>query len=389
MFIKRKKEGYVMNPKNEKKIQIIVLTICLAIFGGLFVIANIVYEPQDERVGLYYDRGQVVGIIHEVTEDPDDQGIFLYQLLEVRMLSGEFRGATFEVNNNLMSHRLRAFDAGDRVIVELTDNFIQVFAPDRSTSLLAAVGIFLVLLCLIGGKRGILAMGGLLFSLAAIVFVLVPLTLAGIAAIPIALLISILIIIVSTVLLAGVNSKSLAAILGCITGVLIAALFAFLVGHFAFISGYHTEQAGSLIWILDDVSLSGIFISGLIIAATGAIADTSMTIASAMAEIKQANPAISLAKLRQAGLNVGRDVMGTMSNTLILAFVGSGFSLILFITSLNVSWIEFINNDSIGIEVIQGIAGSIGIVLTVPITTFITAKLLSYNLHKNKSSGQQ
>jgi len=373
-----------MNIKNEKKTQFIILAVCFVVFGALLLLANYSYSNENDHMGMYYERGRVVTVIYESTNP-----YFLYQMLEVEMLSGEFQGLTFEVQNNLMDHTLRAFDEGDRVIVLLSEYVIQVISPERSTTLIVFVALFLILLCVIGGKQGTRSVIGLLFSLAAIIFILVPLTLADYPSILIAIIIGILITIVQITLIAGVNAKSLSAILGCIAGVLIAALFAFVAGHFAFISGYHTEHAGHLLAWGPDISLSGIFISGVIIAAIGAITDTSMTIASAMEEVKLANPTISAAKLAKAGLNVGRDAMGTMSNTLILAFVGSSFSLILLITSMNTTWIQFINNNEIGIEVIQGIAGSIGIVLTVPITIFIAAKLFSVSMtNKNKINSE-
>jgi len=363
--------------KNEKKMQAIILVCCFLIFGILLVFAQVSRPASRVVSGIYYERGRVISIIEENTEFIPPN-LHPQQLLEVEIMSGEFRGNAFEVHNNLMSHRLRPFDVGDRVIVELSDYFIQVRSPDREIVLLASMAIFLFLLAAIGGKRGILSMVGLIFSLVSVVFILIPLTLAGFSTILISVVLSFLIVIQSITLLAGFSAKSLAAIIGCLSGVVLAALFAFITGHLSFISGYHTELAGSLMaHTFNEISLSGVFISGVIIASIGAVSDTSVTISSAMEEIKTANPNLTFKELLKSGLNVGRDTMGTMSNTLILAFVGSSFSMILFIATLGVTWIEFINNDAIGIEIIQGIAGSVGIILTVPVTTVVAAKLSS------------
>ncbi|MCL1990176.1 MAG: YibE/F family protein [Defluviitaleaceae bacterium] len=363
-----------MNLKNERKLQLMILAGCFVLFSILLLVANHVRPSEGGQEGLYYERGRVVELVYESTNP-----YFRYQTLLVEMITGEFQGMTVEAQNNLMNPRLPTFDEGDRVIVELTETSIQISSPDRGISHILFIALFLILLCLIGGKRGFLAVSGLLFSLATILFILVPLTLAGYPSIFVAVIVGILIIVTSITFLAGVNAKSIAAISGCIAGVLIAALFAFIAGRFSFISGYHIERIGFLRLWNPELPISGIFISGVIIAAIGAISDTSMTIASAMEEIKRANPTITRHQLAQAGFNIGRDAMGTMSNTLILAFVGSSFSVILLFTSLDMSWIQFINEDEIGIEIIQGIAGSIGIVSTVPITTFISAKLFSLN----------
>jgi len=357
--------------KNEKRARFITLAICFIIFGVLVLFANHSHTNETDQMDIYFEHGRVISIINETT-DP-----FHHQILEVEMLSGELEGVIVQAENNLMDHTTRAFDEGDRVIVLLSYHMIQIASPERGSFLTLFAALFLILLCLIGGKRGVLAVMGLVFSLASIVFILVPLTLAGYPAILIAIAIGILITVADITFLAGFNAKSISAIFGCISGVLIAALFAYIAGHLAFISGYHTEHAGSLLAWDTNVSLSGIFISGVIISAMGAITDTSISIASAMEEIKLASPSISTAKLAKAGFNVGRDIMGTMSNTLILAFVGSSFSLLLLISSTDVTWIEFINDREIGIEVIQGIAGSIGVVLTAPMTAFIAAKLFS------------
>ena len=359
-----------MRIKNERKIQFVVLSICFVLFGALLIFAHFSRPDSIDQAGLYYERGRVVDVGAEPTAD-------WYELWLVEILSGEFQGRVAEAQVNLFDSRLPSISNSDRVIVEIAEQGIRISAPDRGMAHFFLTALFLILLGVIGGKRGLLSIGGLLFSLISILFILVPLTLAGYPTILIALIVGILIIITTITLLAGVNAKSISAIAGCISGVLIAALFAFIIGEFAFISGYHIGEAGFLRGINPELRLSGIFISGVIIAATGAISDTSMTIASAMEEVKSANPTISMKDLAKAGFNVGRDAMGTMSNTLILAFVGSSFGLILLLTSRNVSWTEFINDHEIGIEIIQGIAGSIGIVLTVPITTFIAAKFFS------------
>jgi len=359
--------------KNQLKIKVIVLAVCFVIFGGLLFVASTADTGTEGRPeGLYFERGRVVEIL-AVSDNPH----FLYQTLAVELSTGEFAGMTIEVRNNLMDQTLREFGLGDRVMVSLSDFAFQVASQDRSIVLVVAVAFFLILLSVIGGKRGIASVVGLIFEIATIIFILVPLTLAGHSPILMAILTGALMVVVSITLLAGVGAKALSAILGCLSGMIIAALLAIVVSHFAFINGFHTGQAGFLNAIAGNLSISGIFISGVIIASIGAISDSSISIASAMEEVKASNPDITTKELAKAGFNVGRDVMGTMSNTLILAFVGSSFGLVLINIARDVTLLYFLNTDGIGIEIIQGIAGSIGIILTVPITTLIAAKLFS------------
>jgi len=367
-----------MKEKNERKIQLIILAICLIVFLSLVFFAHSIRPQRTEMMGVYVERGRVVAIVDETTEHNPALGLFPQQRLDVQLSTGEFAGYTFEISNNLLDHRMRHFDVGDRLILEFTEQSSRILSLDRGNILLGLAGLFLLLLALIGGKRGLLSIGGLIFSLLAIVLILVPFTLAGFNPILIAILVSGLMTVVGITLLAGFTPKAITAIIGSLSGIALAALLATITGHLTNISGYHTEYAGFLLGVSEgELPLSGIFVSGLIIAAMGAITDTAMTIASSMEEVKLAKPNITFKDLALAGLNVGRDAMGTMSNTLILAFVGSSFSLILFLSSIHLTWTEFINNDGIGIEIILGLAGSLGIILTVPLTTFIGAKLLS------------
>jgi uncharacterized membrane protein len=381
-----KKEGFTMFIKNENKLKWLIMGSSLAIFAILLLLARsgenatllvTHYDENETPLTTHFVPGIVVD--YELIE-PTDHTPFYGQLLYVKLLSGKLEGVVPGIEYFHVNPLFPYYEIGDSLVVilnEMTDSMM-VYNPNRSHILIGFVVLFLTLLCIIGGKRGVLSLLGLIFSLLSIVWILVPLTLQGHSSILTSLIVAILITFVSITLLAGVNPKSLSAIAGCIFGVGSAALLAFIVGNLSFITGYHTPQAGQLM-ALENIDLSGIFVSGVIISAMGAIMDTSMTIASSMDEVKRAHPAISTADLFKAGLNVGRDAMGTMSNTLILAFVGSSLGLILLMFALDISFLQFINSDDIGIEIIQGIAGSIGIILTVPFTTLIASKLFSFN----------
>ena len=101
--------------------------------------------------------------------------------------------------------------------------------------------------------------------------------------------------------------------------------------------------------------------------------DVAMSIASAIAELHEVQPGLKTKDLFRSGMNIGRDAMGTMSNTLILAFAGNSFNMMLMIYSYGVSFQQLMNTDFMAIEVIRSVAGSIGIVCTVPFVAFIAA----------------
>ena len=122
--------------------------------------------------------------------------------------------------------------------------------------------------------------------------------------------------------------------------------------------------------------------------------DVGMSIASSLDEIKQKNPEITWKELFKSGMNIGRDVIGTMTNTLILAYVGSSLTLILLFLVCNMNLYEILNKETIAEEVVTAIAGSMGVVYTVPITSFIYSILnkdrLVYNkVSENKINGKR
>lgn len=128
-----------------------------------------------------------------------------------------------------------------------------------------------------------------------------------------------------------------------------------------------------------NIKLSGILFSSILIASLGAVMDVSMSMASSMQEIFLANPKISSKDLFLSGLNVGRDITGTMSNTLILAFAGSSLPLIMMIWAYGMSIRQFMNIPRIVIEIMHGLSGSIGIIASVPCTAIVSIFLLKKN----------
>ena len=126
-----------------------------------------------------------------------------------------------------------------------------------------------------------------------------------------------------------------------------------------------------------NIGLRGLLVGGIIISALGAVMDVAMSISSSLEEVHNANPNLNAKELFQSGMNIGQDMVGTMTNTLILAFLGSGFTLIIYLFSLGLSTYQLLPSAYTAIEVISGISSSIGMILTIPLTAFINAMLLA------------
>ena len=360
----------------------------LILFAAALVFANggnFGADP-DEESFLHFERARVMAILEDNSFFEEETWVRLgFMILEVEVLSGDHEGEIIPVHRHFGGHGFEVFLPGDTVLVRyLTDDGSilhgEALTPERSHFMIGFVAVFIIVLALVGGKQGIMSVLGLGFTLVSIFFLLYPLMLRGWAAIPTTIAILTLVTVVTLIMLGGYTRKTYVAIIGCMVGVLSAALLAEAAGRLVHLGGYHTEDVGSLIWIAAEngfsVDVSGLFISGVLIASLGAVMDTSMSIASSMEEIRLANPNITGTALFKSGLNIGRDAMGTMSNTLILAFAGTSINLALMIYAHNMPFLQVINHNMIGIELIRSVAGSLGIILTVPAAAFIGSRNL-------------
>jgi uncharacterized membrane protein len=220
----------------------------------------------------------------------------------------------------------------------------------------------------------------------AVLKILLPALLKGYHPILISVLICIAITVVTLTIISGFNKKTLSAIAGTSGGFIIAGIIALIVGYGAKLTGFGTEESRMLLFIPQDIDFNyqGILFAGIIIGALGAIMDVGMSVASSMHEIKEANPAIHTKDLIKAGMNVGRDVMSTMSNTLILAYTGGAIHLLLVIMAYGITFTEIINTDLIASEVLRALAGSIGLICAVPITALVAGAIENKKIYQRK-----
>lgn len=266
---------------------------------------------------------------------------------------------------------------------------VSVYSKDRIVAVAAFVGIFLLLICVIGGKNGVKSVIGLVFTFVAIFMIYIPLIYRGFSPFWAAVIITIITTIVTMYLISGIAVKTLCAILGTVIGVLLAGLSAWLFGRVADIDGYNVSNIETLAYVgqITNIQIGGLLFSGILIASLGAVMDVAMSVSSAISEIHDKAPQLGCLELFKSGMNVGRDMMGTMSNTLILAFVGSAVSELVINYAYNLPFRQIINSYNIGIEIMQGVSGSIGVILTVPAVAVVTAWMLTRGEHaKNEGN---
>ena len=305
------------------------------------------------------------------------------QELEIRILSGDHKDEIMTVTNYMSALFNVDVDRGDRIIVRImTDEdgsyYASVFNYDRGIVLGAFLLIFFALLAVLGGKKGIGALAGLLLTLGCIWFILIPCLIRGVPAVPVTIGVSAVAAAAGLIFLNGYSKKTLCAVCGCVGGVLAAGIAAAAVGTLSPMNGFNMQEAENLILYGADrgLKISGLLVCGVLISALGAVMDVALGIASSVWEMRKQNPDASAKSLFRSGMQIGRDAMGTMANTLILAFAGSSLNMLILVQTYDIPFLQLINTDSIALEVVQSVAGSMGILLTVPLVAFISARMM-------------
>jgi len=336
-----------------------------------------------------FASGKVVKIISESGNKLLEQsfgGNQTVQLVQVKILNGKLKGKTVEIENQLTANP--AYDIkvkpGSRVILDIEkngkSNDIYISDLERFPALLIMTGLFFMLLMIIGGMRGLKSLISVSITSGLVFFAFIPAILNNFPIIPTAVGISLLSTLFTMFLVGGINIKSVAATLGTISGLIIAGLAATLVIKLAPLSGLYDQEAIMLWTSRPDLNFAGILTAAMIVGALGAIMDIGMSIASCIAELKLTDPDLSAKQLIKSGMNVGIDIMGTMANTLILAYIGGALPLILL--AYNAPLFKLINLNPIATEISAALAGSIGIVLCVPITAVISGYLIGKSYSK-------
>lgn len=355
---------------------------CLIIAGILFLLFLIRYN-QVEKTTLYETEGRnfVKAKVTEIIQDNEKKGNTYIgdQKVQIEILSGQWKGKSMTADSSSSYLFGTHCTAGKRVIALVSESdgeyTASVYGSDREFAVYLIIGVFLLLLIVIGGKQGLYSVIGLAFTVICILFLFLPMIYKGNSPVLSAVLVVAFTTVVTMYLVGGATKKTVSAILGTVSGVLIAALFAMFFGWLTEITGYNVPDIEDLIYVQDmtKINVGELFFAGILIAALGAVMDVAMSISSTIEEIFYQNPRLSVKELFCAGMRVGKDMMGTMSNTLILAYAGGSINTLVFLYAYNYEYLQVINMYSVGIEIIQGIASSMGVILAVPISSFLAA----------------
>ncbi len=386
-----------------KKAIVWVLTVILSIgyiyFGYLYASKNLeIMENEDNQ--------SVKAVVIEVIKTIEEEDIFsetnaatnITKVFSCELLEGNRKGETV-----LAMQVTDAFSFADEEWVEPGDKIMIFHSPYdeygtewifnsyvRLDSILIFAAGFFVLLLLFGRLKGLNTMLSLVFTCLAIFIVYIPSILNG-QNIYISTLVTCVFITIMTIMITnGWGQKSLATILGCLFGVLVAASLSILMDNILQLTGVIDEHSIYLTFLSTEkpINLNAIIFGSIVVSSLGAVMDVAMDISSSLFELVRHAERISMSKLVKSGITIGRDILGTMSNTLILAYIGSSLSTILILTTYASSLNELLNREMIVVEMAQALIASTAILLTIPLTA-IACGLIYIGIYMGKRTHQR
>ena len=368
----------------------VILLFCTA---GVIRLNQVTKTEIVNRSGQTFETGVVTGILQDnIQEDGTRVG---QQTVVVEMTSGVKKGQELTTTSSAGFLFGAPCTVGMRVIVMQSvagDTVVtSVYSMDRGMIIVGFAVLYILALCLVGGMKGVRGAAGLIFTFVAIIFVYLPLVYRGYYPFWVSVFICAVTTLVTMYFIGGATRKTLCATLGTLAGVVIAGITATVFSELSGISGWNVSDIESLMTLnqINGIQVGGLLFSGLLISALGAVMDVAMSISSAMQEFCDQNPKISRLELMRAGMRVGRDMMGTDSNTLILAFAGTSLSMLVLDYAYDLPFLQIINSNNIGIAVMQGLSGSFGIVLSVPATVVMAAYIYKAELRRQTEEKQE
>ncbi len=351
-----------------------------------------------QEQAINFKEDFVVGRVLSVTEPTINSSLLngaglvsKQQTAKVKVLEGDYKNLVTSVTNEITDNPAYNIDLkpNAEVILSITSsgNKPEVNISDyhRAPAIYALLLIFLAVFLILGGKTGLKALAGLVITVLLIAYVLLPLSIAGVYPLITAICICFIATVASMLFICGLTRKAAAAILGTVGGVLIAGIVASLVIKYAPLTGLSSEEAqilrGSMLIAGQKPAFyRGLLAAGMLIGALGVIMDVAISIASSVYEMARVNKELTAVELYKSGMNIGRDIMGTMTNTLILAYTGSALPLLLLVSQMPVN--KLVNLDLLATEIASALSGGLGLILTIPLTAFASSRLMTKRPNK-------
>lgn len=373
-----------MQTRNNK-LQAIILG---AIMVTIIIAACVIYRENPISYSMFtndaisYEKARVVKILkNDVIKNESTKNRYIgTQEIQVRFSDGQNKGDSIILTNSVTTTHNIYVTEGQRVVIKADrpDNaepYYTVYNYDRTPGIILIIVIFVLLMALVGKTKGIKSVAGLAFILLFICIFLIPMIYQGYSPILMCILTVILTVTTSMFLLNGFSKKTLVSIISAITGVVISAVFFAIFSKVLHLTGYNLEDAEELILIQQNTGLQieQLLFIGVLIASLGAIMDMTISVASPLFEMKKYKKEMTVKELFRSGMDMGSDMIGTMCETLILAFSGTGITTLLVVVSYGTQIDQFLSSDYIVIEIAHSLTGAVAVILTVPLTSLLCA----------------
>ena len=308
----------------------------------------------------------------------------LYQKLELTVMSGQKKNKKITVENGAISiANEQKYRLDDKVMVSTMkgmDGKASYYISDymRRDALVTLFFIFILVTVFIAKWRGIMSLLGMGISFLIIFTFILPLIASGLDPVGVAIFGSLIIIPVSFFLSHGINKKTFIAIIGTLVALIITGILSVIFVEAAKLTGFASEEAGFLqVTMQGSINMRGLLLAGIIIGVLGVLDDITISQSSIVFQLKETNARLSMDELYKRAMNVGQDHISSMVNTLILVYTGAALPLLLLFINNPHPFSQIVNYEIIADEIVRTLVGSIGLVLSVPITTFIATLVAS------------
>ena len=386
-----------------KKKIIYVSAIILAIL--YIFIGNKIVTGTDNKVSALdteYTKAKVTKILSieesvaQAGNTEKDKDILI--TFEAKILSKENKGKIIKSEQRILypnAENLIQLKVGDNILIvdayqDSEGNTEWKYVDrERITPVIFLGVVFILLLIIFGKSKGLNTILALCFIVLSIFTVFIPSILAGFNVYLMAVITCVFIVLTTSIIVYGINDKSIATVFGCLGGMIISLLLLLFMDSIIHLTGYTSEESMFLILLdLDNpINLKAIVFASIIVGAIGAIMDISIDIASSLKEIANKITKPTFGEIVKSGITIGRDIIATMTNTLVLAYIGSSLSSVVLIVAYDTSLINLFNKEAIIIEILQALIGSLGLLFTIPFTSIICGIMYSHRGIKEEIEG--
>lgn len=390
--------------KDKKKTDIIIYIVTIVLSVLFIVLGNKIVTGKDSLVGYEDDGTEILKVVvtkvSPTEENADSWNGYTEKVtfFEGQVISGAKKGQTVvavQQNDDYFNPDAETVKLKDKVIlnsnsyIDGADYIMTDYA--RSDYMIFLMALFCVSLVIFGRFKGFSTLISLAFTVASVIFIFIPGILHGANIYVTAFAVCVYMIVMTLVIVSGINKKCLCAIIGCTFGTMTIAAIYFISDAIINLTGYLNDTSIYIHMLNNEnpIDLKAIIFGSILVGAVGAVMDVAMSLSSSLYELYNEIENPTFGVLMRSGMNIGRDMMGTMSNTLILAYIGNSLPVLLMMIATVSSSMDFFNRELIVVEMLKSLSGSLGILLTIPLTSFVCSAIYCGNRRKKNDPAEE